>query len=776
MTFLLRGEVEAHSLRSKYDQLEIKVDTLTKLLLPNNINNTNNNNNTNNIHNNLNGMGGPGFGFGVGMGAGTGEYINPNYSSISNYTPPLAVAVTGNGNGTGQQGQGQGGGYEFYPHSVSDLNSTYMSAYMSYIQADTPISGIKDLESQKKQRSGSDMKDMNGMAKSHFNSNLSENSSQHRTNQTLNNNQSMSQKVPYTPLPLPLPPSTPFYRTISATTTNINNNDGHTHNNTLHNTNTNTNKNKSAQNGEFNHGSISGTSTSDWLFACTPHKTPITSNTTNGGQIPGANAPHSNASQISMLESTCTPIVKSEYKKVNSMIMGNGFTKESLGTVRYEYDSPSMISTTENVPQSSDRSSMSLQRRLFSQPSHFSLPDGNETLNSSHPQPLLHPSSHPPSHPSSHTSSHLSSHPPTNPSTTAHTQSHILPYSHTTIQNTAQSLPSTLTRNSVSVYDSNSQINGNVSVTPYNDIRGIITKNLAQSFLDVDASLTQIENSTNGYSTYTSSKGDEYNISEKENCEIHRNIPDNITFFEGTRSQLPNNHYVSSHRVPQSPVSNITPVDRDTVDRYTASAPLSGQRGSTGGCPLDVPPPPPTSASNKHKIDGYAPSGKPNMHMSGDSNVKRDVTVHVPQGFNPPGPNPHSHYNSSPRKPSIPSFDVLNTPSSSSSYSCSSTCHHSHIQSPSHSPSPTLANRPSSQPILQQRSSSSISSTHRNTAASSDNEQGSMCVPSSNVPLPSAPPNHPFSLKNIENPLFHSLNSGTNKPVYDARHGSFSRK
>ena len=162
------------------------------------------------------------------------------------------------------------------------------------------------------------------------------------------------------------------------------------------------------------------------------------------------------------------------------------------------------------------------------------------------------------------------------------------------------------------------------------------------------------------------------------------------------------------------------------------------------------------------------------MSGSGDSSVKRDVTVHVLQGFNPPGPNPHSHYNPSPRKPSIPSFDILNAPSSS--YSRSSASHHSLIQSPSPSPSPTLANRPSSQPIPPQCSSSSTSSTHRNTAVSSDNEQGSMCVPSCNVPLPSAPPNHPYSLRNIENPLFHSLNSGTNKPVYDARHGSFSRK
>ena len=766
MTFLLRGEVEAHSLRSKYDQLEIKVDTLTKLLLPNN-NNTNNNTTTNNIHNNLNGMGGPGFGFGVGMGTGTGGYINPNYSSISNYTPPLAV--TGTGNGTGQHGPG--GGYEFYPHSVSDLNSTYMSAYMSYIQADTPISGIKDLESHKNQQNGSDMKDMKGMAKSPFDSNLSDGSSQHRNNQTIDNNQPSSQNVPSTPLPLPLsqPLSTPLYRTTSVTT-NINNNDGQTYNktqsytNTNTNTNTNSNKNNSAQNGESNHGSISGTSTSDWLFACTPHKTPITPNTTNGGQNPGVNAPNSNVSQISTLELTSTPIVKSEYNKVNSMIMCNGFTKESLGSVRYEYDSPSMISMAGNVPQSTDRS-MSLQRRLFSQPSHFTLPaGGNETLNSSHPHPLLHPCSHPSSHPS-HSSS--------NPSitATAHTQSHILPSSHTTIQNTAQFPSSTLIKDTVSVYDNNSQINGNVPVTPYNDIRGIITKNLAQSFLDVDASLTQIEKSRNGYSTYTSPKGNEYNVSEKENCEIHRNIPDDGTFFEGTRSQLPNSNYVSLHRVPQSPVLNSIP-----VDRYTASPATSGQRGSTGGYPLDIPPPPPTSTLDRHKIDGYTHSGKPNMHMSGsgDSSVKRDGTVHVPQGFNPPGPNPHSHYNPSPRKPSIPSFDILNAPSSS--YSRSFASHHSLIQSPSPSPSPTLANRPSSQPIPPQRSSSSTSSTHRNTAVSSDNEQGSMCVPSCNVPLPSAPPNHPFSLKNIEIPLFRSLNSGTNKPVYDARHGSFSRK
>ena len=764
MTFLLRGEVEAHSLRSKYDQLEIKVDTLTKLLLPNNNNTNDNNNNTNNVHNNLNGMGCLGFGFGVGMGSGTGGYINPNYSSISNYTPPLAV--TGNGNGTGQQGQG--GGNEFYPHSVSDLNSTYMSAYMSYIQADTPTSGIKDLESQKSQQNGSDTKDMNGMAKSPLNSNLSDGSSQHRRYHTNDHNQPISQRVPSTPLPLPL--STP-HRTTSVTTTNINNNERHTHNNTQNNTNTITNNNKSAHNGESNHGSISGTSTSDWLFACTPHKTPITSTTTNvgqnpgvnGGQNPGVNAPHSNVSQISMLESNQTPIVKSEYNKVNSMIMCNGFTKESLGSVRYEYDSPSMISITGNVPQSSDRS-MSLQRRLFSQPSHFSLPaDGNETLNSSHPHPLLHPSSHPSSNPSSHASS--------NPSTTAtaRTQSHILPSSHTTIQNTAQFPSSTLIKNTVSVYDNNSQINGTVSVTPYNDIRGIITKNLAQSFLDVDASLTQIEKSRNGYSTYTSPKGDEYDISEKENCEIQRNIPDNGTFFEGTRSQLPNSHYISSHRVPQSPALNSIP-----VDRYTVSPAISGQRGSTGGYPLDIPPPPQTTALDRHEIDGYTHSAKPNMHMSGDSNVKRDDTVHVPQGFHPPGPNPHSHYNPSPRKPSVPSFDVLNAPSSS--YSRPSASHHSLIQSPSPSPSPTLANRPSTQPIPHQRSSSSISSTHRNTAVSSDNEQGSMCVPSCNVPLPSAPPNHPFSLKNIEIPLFRSLNSGTNKPVYDARHGSFSRK
>ena len=818
MTFLLRGEVEAHALRSKYDQLEIKVETLTKLLLPNN--NNNNNNDYNNIQTNtrthnplygINGLGSEGE-----NGTGTDGGINPNFSSLSNYTPSLTT--------TGQQGSA----YEFCPHSVSDLNSTYMSAYISYIKADSAHSGINGPESQKFQGYGSDKKDVNGVAKSQHRSNMTDNNTHYQPYQTLNNNQQIRQGMPYTPLPLspPLYPSpssktapdihdkythtnthdntyaTTNPNTNNKTNTNTNNN---TKTNTMAHANTNNNPNTYTNNGESNPGPTSGTSTSDWLFACTPHKSPITPTTTtttttratNGGQNPGVNAPQKNIfsplSTTNYPSSTQKPNLKSECNVVNLMYLNGGNTKESLGSVKFEYESPSVSYTAENVLQTAE-GGLSLQRRLFSQPSHFTLPSSSPVVqdvsstSSLLPLPSSHHSSNPSSHPYTHTNTHTLSHTLSNPLP----YSHPLPLSHTnpnTNMNThtpsiTHSTSSTLTKNTESVYDSTSQIHGNTSIKPYTDTRAVITKNLAQSFLDVDASLTQIENTRNGYSTY-GTKGGEYNMGEKENkFAFNRNTSDKGSYYDGIQVLDPYGHgqHVSPYRTTQPLV--LTSMHTDT---YTAPIPLAGYKGSTGagGYPLDTPPPPPPTsvpASDLHKDDGRKQSEKSKAHMSSNSSGAREGT-HIPQGVYPP--NPHSNYTASPRQASTPSTKATTAPSSSRTRAPTSAFAsappHSRSQSPSPTPTPTTSHRPSSHTVPHQRSSittstSSSSSTHRHTAVSTDNEQGSMCVPSSHVPLPSAPPNHPFSLKKFENPLLNSSTSGSNKPIYDARHGSFSRK
>jgi hypothetical protein len=798
MTFLLRGEVEAHTLRSKYDQLEIKVETLTKLLLPNN-----NNNNTH-THNPLYGMGG--LGSAGENGTGTGGGINPNFSSLSNYTPSLTT--------TGQQG----GAYEFCPHSVSDLNSTYMSAYISYIKADSAHSGINGPESQRIQGYSSDKKDVNVVAKSQYNSNMTDNNTHYQPYHTLNENQQIRQDMSYTPLPL----SPPLYPTPSSkTAVDINNKYSHTntHTNSNAHANTNNNTNTHTNNGESNPGPTSGTSTSDWLFACTPHKSPITPttttiasatnggqnpgvNATNGGQNPGVNAPQKNIfsplSTSNYPSSVQKSTVKSEYNVVNSMHLNGGNTKESLGSVKFEYESPSISYTTENVPQTAE-GGLSLQRRLFSQPSHFTLPStssvGQDVSSTSSLLPL------PSSHSTSHHSSNPSSHPYTH--TNCHTLSNLLPSSHplplshintithtnmnTHTQSITHSTSSTLTKNTESVYDSTTQIHGNASTKPHTDTRAIITKNLAQSFLDVDASLTQIENTRNGYSTYGSKVG-EYNMGEKENkFAFNRNTSDKGPYYDGIQVLDPFGHgqHVSPYRATQPLVP--TSVRTDT---YTAPTPLAGYKGSTGagGYAQDTPPPPTcVPTSDRHKGDGRTQREKSKAHMnseSTDSSSAREGT-HVPQGVYPPNPYSHSHYTASPRQGSMPSTKAPTAPSSSHSRAPTSASAPplslSRSQSPSPTPTPTTSHRPSSHTVPHQRSSfttstSSSSSTHRHSAVSTDNEQGSMCVPSSNIPLPSAPPNHPFSLKNIENPLLNSITSGSNKPIYDARHGSFSRK
>ena len=418
----------------------------------------------------------------------------------------------------------------------------------------------------------------------------------------------------------------------------------------------------------------------------------------------------------------------------DSMIVSSVNTKESLGSVRYEYDSPSMSYNEENIPHTSD-GSLTLQRRLFSQPSHFTLPDGKKTQSS----PIPHPSTH----------------------IKSHTLSHPLPFSTTNSRSAAQSASSIPTKNTV--HDSASQISGNVSIAPYNDTQAIITKNLAQSFLDVDASLTQIEKTRNAYKNTSAPQGDRYNVSEKENCEIYRKIPLSETFCDVTKSQLPNSLSFSSHRSTQPLAPYSMP-----PDGYPASKPLPGQKRSTGGYPLDAPPS--TSALDRRKIDGHTHSEKSYAQMSGDSYVKREGIAHGSQDSYAPDACPNSHYNTSPLKPSSLITEESTAPSSSSS----------HVTVPPHpfsqSPSPTPSHHLSTRTVPYQRSSSSLSSTYPYTAVSSDNEQGSICVPSSNIPLPSAPPNHPFSLKNVENPLLHSMNSSSNKPVYDARQGSFSRK
>lgn len=780
MTFLLRGEVEARTLRSKYDQLEIKVETLTKLLLPNN----HNNNNNTHTHNPLYGM--DSLGSAEQNGTGTGGGINPNFSSLSNYTPSLTT--------TGKQGSA----YEFCPHSISDLNSTYMSAYISYIKADTAHSGIKDLESHEFQGYDSDKKDVYGMAKSQHNSNMAENSTHYQPYQTLNNNQQIRQDMPSTPLPL----SPPLYPTPSSAAADIN--DKYTHNNTHNNTNTHTrtNNNTHTHSKESNPGLTSGTSTSDWLFACTPHKSPITStttttstattSTTNGGQNPGVNAPQRNI--FSPLSTSTNPSsiqnsnVRPEFNAISSVFLSGGNTKESLGSVRFEYESPSISYTAENVPQTAE-GSLSLQRRLFSQPSHFTLPctpGVQDVLNTSslRPLPSSHSSSHSSSHPYTHTNSHILSNPlpyshslpltHTNPNTNTHTHD----------QSITLSASSTLAKNTESVYGSTSQIHGNASIKPYTNTRAVITKNLAQSFLDVDASLTRIENRRNGYNTY-GIEGVELDMGEKENnYAVNRKTSDKRPYYNGIQVLDPYGH--GQHVLPYRATQPLAPTSMHT-DTYPAPTALAGYKGSTGagGYPLDTPPPPisfPDPATDCHKNDGHTQSEKIKAHMSSESNdsrVKRDGTVHAPQGVYPS--NPHSHYTASPRQASITSTKAATAPSSSHSRAPASTSAPRHSRSQSPSPIPTTSHRTSSHTVPHQRSpttvsTSSSSSTHRHTVVSTDNEQGSMCVPSSNVPLPSAPPNHPFSLKKIENPLLNSTTSGSNKPIYDARHGSFSRK
>jgi hypothetical protein len=625
MTFLLRGEVEGNVLRSKYEQLEVKVDTLSKLLLPNY----------------TDGTGGPrsmGITLGSGVGAGVVESgFSPHTYSTNGQVPSSIYPRMDTSHTFPTQTPGLGSGaykkeYEYSPHSAQDLSSTYMSAYMSYIQAD-------DVTAAKTESQQGGL----GVRNAENNSNSIINNRQSNVYTVSNNAHTQPKQTPYkSPSPVTGPKSEPGT------------------------------------------GLPLGTSTSDWLFAVSPQKI---SPPDNGVRNTGCRVVAGGLSGTQGLGNSMAFNIGDSVVRASALGPSGDRDRDSPHSVTYGHG----ISA-DNTP---TEGSKEPKKRLFAQPSHFSLPS----------------------------TGHL----PTPPHTHTHTQPTHQDNTHTTptlsesfqMANSSNSSHSIITKGT---YRSEENSYRTDMYSPAQNAREIVTKNLAQSFLDVDASLNQIDKNRNtGVESYLDGSQRERG---KENINII-NIPDGVTY--STAYPYSSKSEFSGGQTPQIRASQQDP---------------SPVLGSTPYTPF-------TST--------YTTVGDKNGHGTHSTSQGKDL-----------GPSVLSHLSPVPRPAPVPpsssSGSSTRPPSSATSVYHTQPAHRSTSQS-----SPTMHSPHSS-------TSSYSSSAPRPPPDTTDQEQGSMYAPSLYVPLPAAPPSHPFSAKNMENPLSKPSKIGSNKPVYDARYGSFSRK
>jgi hypothetical protein len=548
--------------------------------------------------------------------------------------------------------------YEYSPHSAQDLSSTYMSAYMSYIQADEVTAA----------KTGSQQGGI-GLGNAENNSNSNSNSRQSNT-YTVSN-------IPHTqPTQTPFKSPSPGTGPGSGTGT----------------------------------GLPLGTSTSDWLFAVSPQKIspPDNGGRNTGGRVVPGGLPGSQGLGNSMAFNIGDSVVRTSG-------LGPSMDRDSPNSVTYGHG----IST-DNTP---TEGSKEPKKRLFAQPSHFSLP-----TNGYQPTP-----------PHTHINTHTLLTHPTQPTHQDYSHTHTTPTLSESFQmaNYTNSSHSIITK---STYGSEEN-SYRTDMYSAQNAREIVTKNLAQSFLDVDASLNQIDKSRNkGVESLSYSSGQELRDleetgrgrekgREKENINII-NIPDGVTYSTG---------------YPYNSKS-------DTIG--TAHT-------HTGRTPQQDPTPTPGPAPYTTSTSTYNSLGDKNVQSTCSTSQSKDLGPSIPTPLSP-----------APRSNPIPPSSSSGTSSRplSSATSSATSVYHTQSTHRSASQSSLILHSPHS-------STSSYSySAPRPPPDTRDQEQGSMYAPSSYVPLPTAPPSHPFSVKNTENPLSKPSKIGSNKPVYDARYGSFSRK
>ena len=322
MTFLLKSEVDSQTQRTKYEQLETKVDTLTKLLLPSA---------SMTPHNNTQHLIIPQLSpYPTNTNADTQMQTQmqmQTQTQMQHNHLPQSAYVTQGGLSYPTFGTGVGilGSNDYSPHCVGDLTSTYMAAYASYIQADTPISSGNSnyatpnsenlFYNQTKVKNNIEENNERNNASTSYNANMNNdisnnnnNNNNYVNNYTVTNNNNMiknnkSNKNTSNVLVTP---------TSSSMTTNT------------------TSNTTSSVNYPTQQSNIPlGTSTSDWLFAFSP---PPLSSSSSSSSSPSSSSFNSNAiavQQASSIYRGQTPMGK---RGVNVM---NISTASSSGMLKY---------------------------------------------------------------------------------------------------------------------------------------------------------------------------------------------------------------------------------------------------------------------------------------------------------------------------------------------------------------------------------------------------------------------------------------------------------
>ena len=677
MTFLLKSEVDANAQRTKYEQLEAKVDTLTKLLLP-----------TNSA---VCGTGGR-LNIVESPHSSPHDLIIPRLSSYQSNTtqnnnPNTHSNTHSNSNTHTAQGPYDPYGGDFSPHSAGDLNSTYMSAYRSYIQADTSTI-------------------------------ISTPTMQNNNNNYLSQNygQNFSQNVPQNvPRGYVMSSGDIKVRQPDVLQNNIYDSFGYNNSNNNH-----------------------------------PSATPISAHSTSHTASPYATHSQSHTESVS---ATASPYTTTPHKP--TLPLG-----KSTSDWLFAYTAPTLspAQTTSLTP------TTTATNTAYTPPSQFSVPSPSPSsaTSSSMYQSSMH--SHTPVHTSpSHVLTGQSIESMTRRSSVESSSSQSHGYDASGIFNASNIIGNntTLSRDNGGTNASQISTDTNIDARPqlhrrlfsqshqfslptagtvlsptpehrtqptqqydaYGSTDEIVNKNLAQSFYDVDATLNQIE---------------------KNNLEIKRRN-DNVEM-----NRRENTEYSSN-------VMYVRPSAQENVQTEKHS------RSYSSSTEIDSPPPPPPSSSRtRPSIPSSQPQVITETHTKGQGQSQG-------QGH---GQGQTGSQSQSTRPTIQMSPGTTFSPTSSQSQSQSSSSYSRPTISSSHSA------HPSSHTASSSNSSSSSYMSRDNKSTSRDQEQGSIYSPHATIPLPSAQPRHPYTSTNTntDNQIIKSLTSGTNKPVYDARYGSFSRK
>lgn len=729
MTFLLRGEVESQALGSKYSQLETKVDTLTRLLLPS--------------HTGAAAMA-------TGTGMGYGGYDNSGVGIFNEHTVPygyiphsVTIPTYPNSSQSGNIHPNQvfnslsspfsptpyrDRDTDQSPHSANDLSSTYLSAHLSYLQAGSPgITPIRGPSSASivDMRSGGHSSARGSAPLSH-----TEMQMQGTITQThiVNTN-------PMGTAALNTGNHTGHQSTTSAVINSFNN-DIRSNLTTSH---PHTYPSPSPLNrASAPHSSPTplGTSTTDWLLAYTQHLGPENRSRNMGGiAIPGfvGNTPQG-------ISAAFNP---------ESVTMSGGNSREVPGSVAYLDKSLNSTNPLFENP--------TPQRRLFSQSSQFSLPTGSY------------------------------------PGQMAHTP---------IVSSTLHSVHSTSI--ATKSYSDDEPYNRSTNI-PTGRSAEIAAKNLAQSFFDVDASLNQIEKSRTSGLTDSASYSGRSGIQiqspmERGNMEMNRTA-DYVRASDVSSSELDDifNNSDKRHSSPNSVAQSTTPQGniRNTQSQTPVlsgqwsskypvykpdptSVPRSGPTQGSVQIPVQVPTQIPVQGlglgQGQSSSSSHTRTQQDNRIWNENNAFKEELGFEIPHYAGSVSRTSSRPSSSSPSSASsIPPSPHHAKQTTTSSYTIQP---HGRILNHNSLPlPPSNRNTPESPHSTQSSTSSTQSSSYpRPPPHNRDQEQGSVYVPSTHIPLPATAPSHPFSVKNTTISLSKPLNNESNKPVYDARYGSFSRK